>query len=102
MAIKAQYLAQLLPDLTLPRLSLNGSPRERLLEQYTDCAEAIRKAIFAHTVTEPNERDYTSRADWQTAITEAREREKHLRHALTEIWARAYHVADAAGPEGNR
>ena len=44
--------------LTLPTIHLNGTSRERLIEQYTAAADAINDAYHALMAAAPNGRDY--------------------------------------------
>jgi hypothetical protein len=55
--------------LVLPQINLNGSPRERLVEQQCDVLAAIRELLKAMQEASPNGRDYQFRpAELQPAL----------------------------------
>jgi hypothetical protein len=47
--------------LVLPQINLNGSPRERLVEQQCDVMDAVRALLKAMQEAYPNGRDYQFR-----------------------------------------
>ena len=47
--------------LVLPQINLNGSPRDRLVEQQFDVMIHLRKAYLAMAEASPNGRDYQLR-----------------------------------------
>lgn len=85
---------------TTPTVHLNGTPRERLLEQATAAMQALREAVTALQGMSPNGRDYYPQgsAVFEEAMREQREREMVLVTMHDEISAWCERVADAGTP----
>jgi hypothetical protein len=79
-----------------PSIHLNGTPAERLLDQYCDAGKAIRQAIDALNDARPNPRDYYPQGDnaYATAAKEQEARLDKLREVLADMVALADYVQE--------
>lgn len=80
-----------------PMIHLNGSSRERLLEQQTDAAAALREALEALVEASPNGRDYYPQGSGavQAAMREHEDRLRRIQSVLCEIEALAEAISEA-------
>jgi len=80
-----------------PTIHMNGTGREALLDQVTDAASALYKALDALSEAAPNGRDYYPQgpAAFEQARTEHQSRADRLRSVLSELQALAETIADA-------
>lgn len=82
--------------LVLPQVNLNGTSRERLVEQQSDVATALRKTYQAMAEAAPNGRDYQFRpAEFYGAQEAWQERMQAIYLMLKEIMAHATAIQDA-------
>jgi hypothetical protein len=68
--------------LIMPQINLNGSPRERLVEQQCEVMEHLRKAYLAMGEAAPNGRDYQLRPAEFAPAREAWDERQRMVHAL--------------------
>jgi predicted phage tail protein len=77
-----------------PALHINGTPREHLLESYTDAVNALTDAIAALSRSCPHMRDYMAPGTYHTdAVAEHRHRMQQLQGVLAELRELQEHVA---------
>lgn len=82
--------------LVLPQINLNGSPRERLVEQQCDVMAAIRELLMALEEASPNGRDYQFRpAEFAPAQAAWQERWQVIEDMRKEIEAHAMAIQDS-------
>lgn len=83
-----------------PTIHLNGSGRQRLLDQARDAADALREAIDALRLMSPNGRDFYPQGDGaiRAAIAAHTQRIATIEGIHAEVMAYAERVADAPGP----
>jgi hypothetical protein len=74
-------------DLMKPTVHLNGTSKERLLEDYCDAIDALHNAGKALAKTCPNGRDYYPQGNGaiNTAMNEHEERMRKLRVVIREL-----------------
>jgi len=83
--------------LVLPQISLNGSPKSRLVEQQSDVLAAIRALKDAMSEAYPNGRDYQYRpAEYPPAREAWEERMKLIHDMGNEIEAHAMAIDESA------
>lgn len=82
--------------LKVPTIHLNGSPADRLRDEYEQAMAAVGKAIDAVNMSAPNARDYYVQGDgaYQAARAEHDERVKRLRAVWDELYAVLINVQD--------
>lgn len=70
-----------------PTVHLNGTPRDRLVEQYSDAANALREALSRMGEACPNARDYYTQGPdaFQEAVKEHGARVERVAVTLREI-----------------
>lgn len=80
----------------LPRIHLNGTPGQRLLDQYIAGIDAVRAAIGALQTIDVNGRDYypISAEATQLALAEHGERSRALYRVQTELEAIALAISE--------
>lgn len=80
-----------------PSVHLNGTPRDRLLEQLETAGSALRRAIGCLHDAAPNARDYYTQGDhaYTAAAREHNARIARVHDVLAEIQAIYEHTADA-------
>jgi len=82
--------------LVLPQINLNGSPKERLVEQQCDVMAALRKAYEAMAEASPNGRDYQFRpAEYAGAREAWDERMLAIHLMLKDIEVHALAIQDS-------
>jgi hypothetical protein len=82
--------------LVLPQINLNGSPKERLVEQQSDVAVLFRELLKAMSEAFPNGRDYQLRpAEYAGAREAWEERMLAVSTMCREIEAHALAIQDS-------
>lgn len=75
-----------------PRIHMNGTPAERLLEQYSEAIFALNDAIGALRKIDVNGRDYYPMGD--AAITTATKEHRARYEALMTVWKELTAIAE--------
>lgn len=75
-----------------PRIHMNGTPAERLLEQYSEAIFAINDALAALGRIDVNGRDYYPMGD--AAITAATKEHRARYEALMTVWKELSAIAE--------
>lgn len=82
---------------TLKTLTLNGTARENLIDQYAEVDHALRRSLAALREAYPNARDYASEKDLVAEQGIFTERIRVLQEMQRELYDESSAIADAPG-----
>jgi alpha-ketoglutarate-dependent taurine dioxygenase len=76
----------------MPTLHLGGTARDTLFEDTIDALDALRDALRALDVTNPNTRDYPKPGEITQAIAQHLDRKRRIESVISELEALAEHI----------